>query len=316
MQSTNRFHPIPASPILHSLKFALLMVGAASAALAQVAPAQSPQTKPQLTQAAMEMVKQRTVQISPALVLLTPSTKTVALDFVNVSDTTLDAEVALEFSSPRTNANGTIVDSVLAGTSPGSLTTWLTGLPQRVTLAPREKKSVSLAVTVPPNTADGEYWGRIVVRRNGVAMRLPATVNGAATAINSNVNLRFATQVFYRQGPMSTGLQVSELTATPSGNAVRACMAMHRTGPAHVDGTARVTIRVEATGEEKKVVTAPISVYEDLRPCLSATGLAPGKYAFVLSVDGERQDIPAAVRVPFAPVKVSVPFEIPAAGAM
>jgi hypothetical protein len=258
----------------------------------------------------MELVKQRTVQISPALVLLTPSTKTVALDFLNASDTTLDAEVLLEFSSPRTNANGTIVDSISPGTSPGSLTTWLSGLPQRVTLAPHEKKSVTLTVTVPPSTADGEYWGRIVVRRNGVAMRLPATVNGAATVINSNVNLRFATQVLYRQGPMSTGLQVSELTATPDRNAVRACMAMHRTGPAHVEGLARVVVRVEATGEEKPVVTAPISVYEDLRPCLSATGLAPGKYALVLTVDGERQDIPAAVRVPFAPVKVSAPFEV------
>ena len=47
----------------------------------------------------------------------------------------------------------------------------------------------------------------------------------------------------------------------------------------------------------------PLLVYYDLNPCINVSvgSLVPGNHALIFSVDGDRPDLPAIVKLPITP---------------
>lgn len=119
----------------------------------------------------------RRVKMSPALIVVDPKTNSAVIEFSNTTKGTLTADVTIALAplpggnQPAPPPSG----SKETGGSPAadpqtksaptadsidpkrSLIPWVNGLPSRITLAPGERKQITLRLTVPRSVDRGEY---------------------------------------------------------------------------------------------------------------------------------------------------------------
>ncbi|HXC25417.1 MAG TPA: hypothetical protein VNU46_05830 [Gemmatimonadaceae bacterium] len=283
------------------------------------------------------------IHVAPHAIVFNATTRSATITLQNTSDKPIQGDILVMFAFPtwpRSHpADTTIItdhmdileqrDSVVQAPTPKDhyIGPWLSGIPGRVTIPPHKTQQVTIKIAPPANLPTGEYWGRIVVsvnpqdqhRGNGqdTRQRYALPIKGVLPVLRDSV------VVFYRQGPLQTGISFGAKTAAAfdsvgyGGPDGRDCphslwirLPIHLTGNAHVDGTLHVSYRNTQTGDVIEVNKFPVSLYHDeVTHWWTHTCWVPvGTYRATIKFENaKRSDIPADQRLPMAPVTYTIP---------
>ena len=268
------------------------------------------------------------LRIQPRLVLFSPAATHVTLQITNPLDSVAVVDLALRLTYPQVNAVGTLIPDSLGTTARAlehDMTHWVQGLPTHLTIAPHGTQSLVLTVAVPPAVQAGEYWTTLVATTRHVVLDISKFLHHLPPAPSSNAqvspepvttDLVTTLPLVYRRGTLTAGLRLRQApNATMIGDSlVRVCLPLSVTGTAHADALLHVAVLPAAAGDTGAVLV-PLSVYEDMAPCvaLDVQALAPGPYTAAISITGDRPDLPAAARLPVPPLHTTVNFSISAA---
>jgi hypothetical protein len=252
------------------------------------------------------------IYVTPHAVFMDDQNRSAQITIGNSGDQPEEATIELQFGFPDTDPNGTPFIRFVEdpGTRFPSAAEWIRAFPRRVQLAPGEQQVVRLLATPPEDLPDGEYWTRMIITARGTRVSIATT----DTAVRAGVALviRLITSITYRKGEVTTGVTLSELTATAHSDSVVVWVAAAREGNGAYLGTAFF----ELVNAEKQTVgewPTPLAIYYPInRRFVLPTGLLPsGSYVLRLRFDSERPDLPAGGVLPAAPVSDSVLIEIP-----
>jgi hypothetical protein len=141
-------------------------------------------------------------------------------------------EVSFAFGYPVSDSAGTINvelrDSAAAGEP--SIVPWLRAFPRRLVLQPGQRQVLRVLVQPPADLAEGEYWGRVLVRARGGQPPIEQT-NGDVR-VQLNVETVIATALMFRKGAVETGITVSDARAEATPEGVQLTVDVARQGTA------------------------------------------------------------------------------------
>lgn len=242
------------------------------------------------------------VTVSPTALFIDSRSPTATLVLFNAGTAPEEIEIGFAFGYPTTDAQGR-TNTILTDSAPAgdpSILPYVRAFPRRLTLAPGQRQTVRVLVQAPAGMAEGEYWGRVVVRSRGGTP--PIEQNRGDVRMQLNVETAVATAVLFRKGAVTTGLQVGGAVARLAAGGVEAEFDVRRTGNAVFLGHLRAEV-VTADGRVVGVTEDEMAVYRALRLRYTIP-LAPGTPRTGLTVrytfDTERPDLPApgAVKAP------------------
>ena len=221
----------------------------------------------------------------------------------------VEVELLTMYGYPVTNPLGQLELRVIEapGQDDPSASGWIQVLPRRVLIPPLTKQTIRLLGRPPANTPDGEYWARLEIRaREG---QVPVTRVDSTQGIQMRLNLEVRTiiPVYYRKGPVTSGLELSDVRATLEPDSIGVRLRLKRSGNAAYIGTVRGSLR-DQNNREVRSFSTPIAVYYDIEPRfgLSRDGLPPGAYTLQVEVAPERADIPPEQLLRSQPVRAAV----------
>jgi hypothetical protein len=285
------------------------------------------------------------VHVSPHVLVFTPNSKTATIELSNQGKTPVSASVVVElgytvWANPDTALFTTHAkeprahDTVVVNPRPQDRYAgrWLSGYPTSVTLAPREKKRVTLRINPPAGLPDGEYYARLVTivapptkkpadskaKDVRTVYKLPVTGVGIQT-------LRDSVRIFYRTGKVMMGLRLFNGKAELDPKKASGVSTTHRedvwtmfnfenTGNAQVQGAMSVVCRLPS-GEEFPLTVDPgniISVYGKgtMRWYAQLGPLPRGRYSIIVKIGPYQNEFPVDQRIPMTPAEISMPFEV------
>jgi len=244
------------------------------------------------------------VTVSPTAVYITSRNPSALLTLINNGSRPEEIEVSVGFGYPTSDSTGAlrvdIVDTAASGEP--SLTSYLRLFPRRLVLQPGQRQVVRVMVTMPAGAADGEYWGRVLVKSRGGEP--PIEQNQGGVHMQLALETTFATAVFFQKGPVTTGIAVTSAAARRMGDSVQFTLDLKRDGNAAFLGRIRTEL-VDAKGATVAEVEDVVAVYRSLRRRFVLRNGAPlpaGAYTVRYVVDTERPDLP-----PQGPVKAAAP---------
>lgn len=256
------------------------------------------------------------VLIAPTAVVVTERARAGALTLVNTGEHEAEVRLSTAYGYPVTDAAGAMTLRVLdtPGDTAPSAAAWVRFFPERLVLAPGQRRTVRLLVTPPAGTRDGEYWARLVVaaRRASGAQSTDAAGSGAPATVGLSLEVRSVLALFYRQGPVSTGVRLDAVRAEPAGDSLAVRAHLTREGSAAFVGSLRAVLR-DASGAARAQAALPLGVYYTLDPRLAVSrrGLPAGRYTLALEAVAARPDVPAAALLPAPPARGAMAVTLP-----
>jgi P pilus assembly chaperone PapD len=242
------------------------------------------------------------VTVSPTAVYITSKNPSALLTLINTGSRPEEIELSIGFGYPVSDSLGVlkvdIVDTAASGEP--SLTSYLRVFPRRLVLQPGQRQVVRVMVAMPAGAADGEYWGRVLVKSRGGEPPIEQTQGSVKMQLS--LETTFATAVFFQKGEVKTGIEVPSATAHRMGDSVQFTLDLKRAGNSAFLGRIRAEL-VDAKGATVAQVEDVVAVYRTLRRrFVLRTGkpLPPGAYTVRYLVDTERPDLP-----PQGPTKVA-----------
>jgi len=234
------------------------------------------------------------VTVSPTAVYITSKNPSALLTLINTGSRPEEIELSIAFGYPVSDSLGVlrvdIVDTAASGEP--SLTSYLRVFPRRLVLEPGQRQVVRVMVTMPPGAADGEYWGRVLVKARGGEPPIEQTQGSVKMQLS--LETTFATAVFFQKGEVKTGIEVSSATAHRMGDSVQFTLDLKRAGNSAFLGRIRAEL-LDAKGGTVAEVEDVVAVYRSLRRrFVLRTGkpLPAGAYTVRYLVDTERPDLP------------------------
>jgi len=248
------------------------------------------------------------VTVSPTAVYITARNPSALLTLINTGSRPEEIELSIAFGYPVSDSTGVlrvdIVDTPAAGEP--SLTSYLRVFPRRLVLQPGQRQVVRVMVAMPAGAADGEYWGRVLVKSRGGEP--PIEQNQGNVHMQLSLETTFATAVFFHKGEVKTGIAVPSTAARRMGDSVQFTIDLKRDGNSAFLGRIRAEL-VDAKGSTVAEVEDVVAVYRSLRRrFVLRTGkpLPAGAYTVRYLVDTERPDLPPQGPIKAAPVTGSV----------
>jgi P pilus assembly chaperone PapD len=242
------------------------------------------------------------VAVSPTALYITSKNPSALLTLVNTGSRPEEIELSIAFGYPRSDSLGVlhvdIVDSAASGEP--SLTSYLRVFPRRLVLEPGQRQVVRVMVVMPAGAADGEYWGRVLIKSRGGEPPIEQTQGSVKMQIS--LETTFAAAVFFQKGEVKTGIEVTSAAAHRMGDSVQFTLDLKRGGNSAFLGRVRAEL-LDANGTPVAEVEDVVAVYRSLRRrFVLRTGkpLPAGTYAVRYLVDTERPDLP-----PQGPTKVA-----------
>ena len=234
------------------------------------------------------------VTVSPTAVYITSRNPSALLTLINTGSRPEEIELSIGFGYPMSDSAGVlrvdIVDS--AGGGEPSLTSFLRVFPRRLVLQPGQRQVVRVMVSMPAGAADGEYWGRVLVKSRGGEP--PIEQNQGNVRMQLALETTFATAVFYHKGDVKTGIAVPAASARRLADSVQFTIDLTREGNSAFLGRVRAEL-VNAAGATVADVEDVVAVYRALRRRFVLRTEAPlpaGAYTVRYLVDTERPDLP------------------------
>ncbi|HEX7978943.1 MAG TPA: hypothetical protein VF461_10095 [Gemmatimonadaceae bacterium] len=250
----------------------------------------------------------RAVTVSPTAVYITSKSPSALLTLINTGSRAEEIELSIAFGYPVSDSLGVlhvdIVDTAASGEP--SLTSYLRVFPRRLVLEPGQRQVVRVMVTMPAGAADGEYWGRVLVKARGGEPPIEQTQGSVKMQLS--LETTFATAVFFQKGEVKTGIEVSSAAAHRMGDSVQFTLDLKRAGNSAFLGRIRAEL-IDAKGGTVAEVEDVVAVYRSLRRrFVLRTGkpLPAGAYTVRYLVDTERPDLPPQGPVKADPVRGTV----------
>jgi P pilus assembly chaperone PapD len=248
------------------------------------------------------------VTVSPSALFIDSRSRTGTLTLYNGGTLPEEVEVSFAFGYPVSDSAGTINVELRDTASAGepSIVPWLRAFPRRLVLQPGQRQVLRVLVQPPADLAEGEYWGRVLVRARGGQPPIEQT-NGDVR-VQLNVETVIATALMFRKGAVETGIAVQDARAEATPEGVQLTVDVARQGTAAYLGRIRAQL-VAPDGRVQGEVEDAVAVYRTLRRRFvfpaPAGGLRPG-YTVRYTFDTERPDLPSAGPVRAAPVAGAV----------
>jgi len=235
------------------------------------------------------------VTVSPTAVYLSSRNPSALLTLINTGSRPEEIELGIGFGYPVSDTAGVlrvdIVDTAASGEP--SLTSFLRLFPRRLVLQPGQRQVVRVMVTMPPGAADGEYWGRVLVKSRGGEP--PIEQAQGEVKMQLSLETTFATAVFYHKGEVKTGISLANVTAKRLPDGAQLTMDLKREGNSAFLGHVKAEL-VDASGATVAEVEDVVAVYRALRRRFVVRTSAPlpaGAYTVRYLVDTDRPDLPS-----------------------
>ena len=250
------------------------------------------------------------VTVSPTALYISSRSPSGLLTLYNSGERPEEIEISFGFGYPRSDSTGAlqvmITDS--AATGEPSAAAWLRVFPRRMILQPGQRQVVRVTIVAPAGIADGEYWGRVLVKSRGGEPPIEQTQGQVKMALT--VETTFATAVFFRKGDNSTGITVPTALAELTPRGVQTTLDLQRTGSAAYLGRVQVFL-LDSLGRTRDSVEDVVAVYRQLRrrfvmplpPSVRASERLFIRYL----VDDKRPDLPPGGQIPSPPATAIVP---------
>jgi hypothetical protein len=247
------------------------------------------------------------VAVSPMGLYIDSRTRVGALTIYNPGTLPAEVDIGFAFGYPRSDDNGAIsveLTSEPEADEPSALG-WLRVFPRRMVLQPGQRQVVRVLVEPPAGLSDGEYWARVVVSSRESQPAIADESNGTRFQVGIRTNL--VLPVNYRNGVVSTGVEVSHGSGTHSCDRVTLDLGLRRTGTAAFLGRLRAEL-VDGNGRRLSQTVEDVAVYHALRRRLHLT-LPPGAgpYEARVAIGTDRDDLPAGATLPAASTVVRIP---------
>jgi P pilus assembly chaperone PapD len=250
----------------------------------------------------------RAVTVSPTAVYISSRNPSAMLTLINTGSRPEEIELGIGFGYPVSDTAGVlrvdIVDNAAAGEP--SLTSFLRVFPRRLVLQPGQRQVVRVMVAMPAGAADGEYWGRVLVKSRGGEP--PIEQSQGNVRMQLSLETTFATAVFFHKGDVTTGVSLPFVDARRQGDSVQFTLDLKREGTGAFLGRIHAEL-LNTKGATVAEVEDVAAVYRVLRRRFTLrTGapLPPGAYTVRYVVDTERPDLPAQGPTRSEPVRGTV----------
>lgn len=245
----------------------------------------------------------RAVTVSPTALYLSARNPSALLTLINTSSRAEEIEITFGFGYPTSDSTGTLAVSITdsAATGEPSAVDWLRAFPRRLVLQPGQRQVVRVTVVAPAGLADGEYWGRVLVKSRGGEPPIEQTQGQVHMQLS--LETTFATAVFFQKGTMRTAVAATP-AARRTGDGVQFTVDLHREGNAVFLGRVRAEL-YDSAGHKLADAEDVVAVYRDLRRRFVLRGDAPlpdGPLEVRYVVDTERPDLPGVGPVRSAPI--------------
>ena len=247
------------------------------------------------------------VTVSPTALYLTSRNPSALLTLINTSPRAEEIEIAFGFGYPTSDSAGTLQVSITdsAATGEPSAVDWLRAFPRRLVLQPGQRQVVRVTIVAPAGLANGEYWGRVLVKSRGGEPPIEQTQGQVHMQLS--LETTFATAVFFQKGAMQTGIAATAV-AQRTGDGVQFTVDLHRQGNAVFLGRVHAEL-CDASGRHLADAEDVVAVYRDLRRRFVLRAGAPlpdGPLVVRYLVDTERPDLPTIGPVRAEPTTGSV----------
>lgn len=271
-------------------------------------------------------VRAQGLLIAPNAVVVDARTHTGSVTLVNNGTDAAEVSLSTRYGFPATDTTGAMylrTFDAVDDTTP-SAATWVRSFPARLILQPGERRTVRILVTPPASLPAGEYWSRLdVTSRRAATTRTASTMsNVSATAegaeaskdvqIGLNLEVHSLLALFYRNGAVSTGIELGTPRVRLAPDSLHVRVAMRRKGNAAFVGSIKATVR-NASGDAVAMQTLPLGVYYELDPSIAMPRprLAPGKYTVTVEALAARADVAPASLLQIPPTKVATELVVP-----
>jgi P pilus assembly chaperone PapD len=235
------------------------------------------------------------VTVSPTALYITSRNPSALLTLINTGSRPEEIELSIAFGYPVSDTAGVlrvdIVDSAAAGEP--SLTSFLRVFPRRLVLQPGQRQVVRVMVAMPAAAANGEYWGRVLVKSRGGEPPIEQSQGNVRMQLALETTL--ATAVFFQKGDVKTGISVPAADARRMGDSVVFTVDLKRENNAAFLGRVRAEL-VSASGATVAEVEDVAAVYRTVRRRFvlrTGSPLPAGAYTVRYLIDTERPDLPS-----------------------
>ena len=240
------------------------------------------------------------VVITPHFVFVTDRDKSATIDLYNSGGVSADVSLSTIFGTYKTDSAGGILvvsDHEPRADAP-SAARWFEVYPLHVVLRANSHQLIRILAVPPAGLADGEYRARLIVDAKSDAP--PPSAQGATT-IALNVEIQTSLSMIYRQGPMSSGVKISDVRATVNGDYLDVRMHLEKTGNASFFGKLRGGL-LDVGGRVIAPLDVNLAMNETMEPRfrLPLGNMKSGTYSLRLNIASDRLDIPPDVVVPIA----------------
>ena len=250
----------------------------------------------------------RAVAVSPTALYISSRNPSALLTLINTSSRPEEIELSIAFGYPVSDTAGVLRVDIVSDAAAGepSLTSFLRVFPRRMVLQPGQRQVVRVMVAMPAGTADGEYWGRVLVKSRGGEP--PVEQNQGNVRMQLSLETTFATAVFFRKGEVKTGISIPTAEARRMGDSVQFTLDLKRENNGAFLGHIRAEL-VNPSGATVAEVEDVAAVYRSLRRRFvlrTGTSLPAGAYTVRYVVDTERPDLPSQGPTRTEPVRGTV----------
>jgi hypothetical protein len=252
------------------------------------------------------------VVVAPHAVYLDHRTRSAALTLYNPGAEPAEVTVFSFYGYPVTDSVGHFMLFVPDSIEPSMPSaSWIEAFPRRMTLGPLARQTVRLMARAPQGLADGEYWSRIVISAKGGAVQV-ASIDSAGIKIGLALEVRTILPLIYRKGVLQTGISVSGLRATPTGDSLSVRVRLERRGTAAYAGTVKGTLST-LKGTTVATFQQPVAIYYDAEPVFTMPlpRGSSGTHRLRLELSSERTDIQPESLLRAPPVSDSIEVTLP-----
>ena len=244
------------------------------------------------------------VAVSPVALYIDDRTRTGTLTLFNPGTRPEEIEVDFGFGYPQSDEAGNVTVPITETAPSGepSAVEWLRAFPRRMVLQPGQRQVVRVVVQPPPGLAEGEYWGRVLIRSRGG--QAPIEQQQGEVRMQIDVETVVVAALSYRNGGVGTGLTIREATAERADSTVLATIDLERTGNAAFIGRLLAEV-LDADGDVVAASDEVLAVYYGIRRRMAVpvpAGTA-GPLRVRFRIDTDRDDLPPGAPLPFDPIE-------------
>lgn len=243
------------------------------------------------------------VSVSPVALYLGPRERSGALTLYNPGTRPEEVEIDFAFGYPVSDDEGNVTVPISTEAPEGepSALGWLRAFPRRLVLEPGQRQVVRILAEPPADLPPGEYWARVLVKGKGG--QPPIERQQGNVRVQIDVETVVVVALSYRNGDLTTGVEVTGASAQHSDGTVTAQVDMRRTGTAAFIGQLRAEI-VDGRGQVVAETTEVLAVYRTLRRklALPVPDGVTGPFRVRFRMDTERTDLPDGATLPARPV--------------